>query len=342
MISQTEKRQITEDTYTLRNNSGVEAVFCREGARIMRLIVPDKAGNPIDIVAGFNSVEEYLKSPEPYFGATIGRYANRIANGKFHLFGTEFHSGINDEINTLHGGINGFHNRVWNTTSPNETSIKFDLLSHDGEEGFPGNLDVKVTYTLTPANELKIEYEAFTDKPTVVNLTNHAFFNLNGEGEGTVEGHLLQINANNYTPINSKLIPTGEISAVQNTPFDFTMIKSIGKDIGILNEQLFFAKGYDHNFVLNGTGFKKAASVAGDKSGIVMDIYTEEPGLQFYSGNFMKGQNNMRNGTDAFRTAFCLETQHFPDSPNQPDFPSTLLLPGEKFHTSSVYRFLTK
>jgi aldose 1-epimerase len=255
------------------------------------------------------------------------------------LMGREYQLTVNNGPNTLHGGKNGFQSKVWDAKKLNDSTLELSYLSKDGEEGFPGNLNVKVVYSLTGDNALKCEYEATTDKPTVVNLTNHAFFNLNGEGSGSIENHLLQIDADHYTPVDSTLIPNGNIQLVEHTPFDFRIAKPIGKEISYKDKQLEYGRGYDHNYVLNGTGMKKAAKVVGDKSGIVMEVYTEEPGLQFYSGNFMQSHNKLRKGMDDFRTAFCLETQHFPDSPNEPVFPSTVLMPGERYHSVSVYRF---
>jgi aldose 1-epimerase len=355
------------DLFVLRNNNGMQAAISNYGGRIVSLVVPDKNGDATNVVIGFNSVNGYRNSTEPYFGATIGRYGNRIDHGRLTIDDPSTGSGlaqynlsINNGPNTLHGGKNGFHNQVWDAKQLNDSTIEFYYLSKDGEEGFPGNLNVKVTYMITSNNELKCEYEATTDKVTVVNLTNHAFFNLNGEGSGTILYHQLQINADNYTPVDSTLIPTGKIEMVKGTPFDFTTTKTIRQNINDNNEQLKFGKGYDHNYVLDlaprelrsfpslpsGTpereGRKelfRAASVTGDKSGIVMDVFTEEPGLQFYSGNFMQSKNKMRKGFDDSRTAFCLETQHYPDSPNKRNFPSTLLKPGEKYRTVSVYRF---
>lgn len=327
---------------TIKNANNVQAVFTAESARIISLQVPDKDGKLTGVVVGYNTPEEFNASTEPYFGATIGRYGNRIAKGKFTLDGKEYNLSVNNGPNTLHGGKNGFQNQKWNASQPDDRTIVFTFTSKDGEEGFPGNLNTTVTYTLTDSNELKMEYTATTDKPTVVNLTNHAFFNLNGEGSGTIDGHVLQIDADKYNPVDSTLIPTGKLAAVKGTPFDFTKPEAIGKRINDNNEQLKFGKGYDHNYVLNGSGYRKVATVTGDKSGIVMDVYTQEPGLQFYSGNFMQSKNKLRVGNDDFRTAFCLETQHFPDSPNQPSFPSTVLRPGEKYHTVSAYKFSVK
>ncbi|MGV3508633.1 MAG: aldose epimerase family protein [Sphingobacteriaceae bacterium] len=331
--------------YELTNNKKSKATFTNYGGRLVSLMVPDKSGKLTDVVVGFASAADYLKSTEKYFGATIGRYGNRIARGKFTLDGVEYTSSINNGKHTLHGGKKGFESVVWDAVQPDKSTIVFSYLSKDGEEGYPGNLEVKVTYSLTDNNELKMEYEATTDKKTVVNLTNHAFFNLNGEGSGTILNHLVQINADKYTPVNAGLIPLGGLPGVKGTPFDFTKPTTIGARINEENVQLKNGKGYDHNFVLNKAkkGLNHAATVVGDLSGIQMDIYTQEPGLQFYSGNFMKGKNTFKGGSkDDYRTAFAMETQHFPDSPNQPDFPSTVLNPGEKYHTVSFYKFSVK
>lgn len=329
--------------YVLKNAKHAEAVFTNYGGRLVSLLIPDKTGKLTDVVVGFNSVNAYEKSTEPYFGATIGRYGNRIAKGKFSLDGKPYTLFTNNGQNTLHGGKKGYQYVVWDAKQPNEHTVEFHYLSKDMEEGFPGNLTVKVTYTLTDDNELKMDYEATTDKPTVVNLTNHAFFNLNGEGSGKILGHKLQIYADGYTPVDSTLIPTGKIEKVAGTPFDFSKPFTIGARIDDKNEQLIYGKGYDHNFVLNktkGMGMFHAATVKGDKSGIMMDVYTTEPGLQFYSGNFMQGKNTFKGGTrDDFRTAIALETQHFPDSPNQSAFPSTVVKPGQTYKTSSIYKF---
>jgi aldose 1-epimerase len=329
----------TKNIFTISNKNNVSAVFTTEGARLMSLFVPDKNGALTNVVIGFDSAAEYAKSTEPYFGATIGRYGNRINKGKFTLEGKPYQITVNNGQNMLHGGKNGFQYKLWNATLPDEHTLEFTYSSKDGEEGFPGNLEVKVVYSLTDSNELKMEYTASTDKPTVVNLTNHAFFNLNGEGSGTILDHILQINADKYTSVDTALIPSGKLESVKNTPFDFIKPETIGKRINQNNIQLKAGKGYDHNFVLNGSGMKKAATIIGDKSGIKMEIFTEEPGLQFYSGNFMQSKNKMRKGNDDYRTAVALETQHFPDSPNQPSFPTTELKPGEKYHTVSLYKF---
>lgn len=329
--------------YILKNKNNMQAAFTNYGGRLVSLLVPDSAGNRVDVVVGFNSLKDYISSSEPYFGATIGRFGNRIANGKFRLNDKEYTVSVNNGPNTLHGGKEGFQNVVWDVEQPDNQTLIFTYLSKDMEEGFPGNLHAKVTYTLTNDNEVRMEYHATTDKSTVVNLTNHAFFNLNGEGSGTILNHKLKIYADYYTPVDSTLIPTGKLESVKNTPFDFLQYTRIGDRIDLDNQQLKNGLGYDHNYVLNQTkanNMNFAASVIGDLSGIKMDVFTEEPGLQFYSGNFMQSKNTFKGGAkDDFRTAFCLETQHFPDSPNQPSFPSTVLNPGETYKTISIYKF---
>ncbi|MBS1948983.1 MAG: galactose mutarotase [Bacteroidetes bacterium] len=331
--------------YVLKNHNGMQAAFTNYGGRLVSLIVPDQNGKKTNVVVGFKSVSDYQNSTEPYFGATIGRFGNRIAKGKFTLGDKEYHLSVNNGANTLHGGKKGFQDVVWDAVQLNDSTIRFIYLSKDMEEGFPGNLNAIVTYSFTADNGLKCEYEATTDKPTVVNLTNHAFFNLNGEGSGTILNHTLQIYADKYTPIDTGWIPLGPIADVKGTPFDFTTPTTVGSRINDNNEQIKNGKGYDHNFVLNGTkvnDLNHAATIIGDKSGIVMNIYTEEPGLQFYSGNFMFGRNTFSDGSkDEFRTAFAMETQHFPDSPNEPSYPPTGLNPGEVYKTYSVYDFST-
>ena len=332
--------------YVLKNKNKVKAFFTNYGGRLVSLLVPDSTGKLVDVVVGFDSVDGFKNSTESYYGATIGRYGNRIAKGKFKLDGKEYTLSLNNGQNTLHGGKKGYQDVVWDAVQPDSNTIVLSYLSKDMEEGYPGNLNVKVTYTLTDNNELKMDYEATTDKKTVVNLTNHAFFNLNGEGSGDVLGHSLQIFADQFTPVDTTLIPLGKNIPVKGTPFDFTTATAIGKRIEDKDDQLKAGKGYDHNYVLNGTkgmGMTHAATAKGEKSGIVMDVYTQEPGLQFYSGNFMKSQNVFKGGSkDDFRTAFCLETQHYPDSPNQPSFPSTVLSPGQTYKTSSIYTFKSK
>jgi aldose 1-epimerase len=333
------------DLYVLKNKNGMTAAITNYGGRLVGLWVPDNSGKLIDVVVGLGSVKDYIKSTEPYFGATIGRYGNRIAKGKFSIDGKEYTLFTNNGPNSLHGGKNGFQYVVWDATQPNDSTLELFYLSKDMEEGYPGNLNVKVIYTITNNNEVKIVYKATTDKKTVVNLTNHAFFNLNGEGSGTINNHVLQINADRYTPVDSTLIPIGTNELVTGTPFDFRKSVTIGSRVEEQNEQLKNGNGYDHNYVLSDktSGVFNAAMVTGDKSGIIMTVTTQEPGLQFYGGNFMQSKNTFKGGSkDDFRTAFCLETQHFPDSPNQPAFPSTILEPGKTYQTLSVYRFAIK
>jgi len=334
------------DLYILKNKNNLEASFTNYGARIISLLVPDKEGEFIDVVVGLSSVGQYQASTEPYFGATIGRFGNRIAKGKFTLDEKSYTLFTNNGLNTLHGGKKGFQDVVWDARQIDGQTIEFTYLSKDMEEGYPGNLNVKVIYTLSDDNELKMEYEATTDKKTVINLTNHAFFNLNGEGSGNILNHLVQINADRYTPVDNTLIPSGKLESVEGTPFDFRKPENIGARIENDNIQLKNGKGYDHNYVLNSTkggGLNHAATAWGDKSGIVMEVHTLEPGMQLYSGNFMQSKNTFKGGSkDDFRTAFCMETQHFPDSPNQPSFPTTVLKPEGIYKTSSVYTFSVK
>lgn len=327
--------------FSLKNKSGSKALVTNFGGRLVGLFVPDKEGKLVDVVAGFDSIEGYQKSTEPYFGATIGRYGNRIAKGRFTLDGKAYQIFTNNGVNMLHGGKKGYQDVVWDAKQTEGQTLELHYFSKDMEEGFPGNLDITVTYTLTDDNALKISYKATTDKNTVVNLTNHAFFNLNGSQSGSILNHLVKINAGKYTPVDSTLIPSGKIEDLKGTPFDFTQAKTIGKDIDIKNPQLENGKGYDHNFVLNPHQVDEpVAVVTGDKTGIVMSVYTDQPGLQFYSGNFMQSKNTMKgNHKDDFRTAFALETQHFPDSPNQPSFPTTVLKKGESYQSQSIYKF---
>jgi aldose 1-epimerase len=330
--------------FTLKNNSGTKAKITNYGGRLVSLFVPDKNGKPTDVVAGFSSVAGYQHSTEPYFGATIGRFGNRIAKGKFKLDGKQYTLFTNNAPNTLHGGKKGFQDVVWDAKQLDKQTLQLNYLSKDMEEGFPGNLKVTVTYKLTNDNALQISYKATTDKNTVVNLTNHAFFNLNGENSGSILDHTLQIKADKYTPVDSTLIPTGKLEQVKGTPFDFSASKTIGERVNADNQQLKNGKGYDHNFVLNKhSAGDMVATITGNKSGITMEVYTDQPGLQFYSGNFMQSKNTMKGGhKDDFRTAFAMETQHFPDSPNQPSFPSTELKPGETYSTTSTYKFSVK
>ena len=343
MNFQTEINGKSTDLFKLENDNGIEVYITNYGGRIVSWLVPDRDGNRDDIVLGYDSIEGYLNSNEVYFGSLIGRYGNRIAEGKFDLDGVEYTLATNNPPNHLHGGPNGFHNVVWDARQISDKHLRLQYFSEDGEEGYPGNLLVQVHYILNNDNELRIDYTAVTDQKTVVNLTNHAFFNLAGAASGTVNGHELMINAEHFTPVDSTLIPTGEITPVAGTPFDFTSAKPIGRDLEQDNEQLDFGMGYDHNFVLSKEtpgALELAARVVEPESGRVMEVLTTEPGIQLYGGNFLDGSDVGKEGKPyEFRTAFCLETQHFPDSPNQPDFPTTVLEPNEIYHTVTVYRF---
>lgn len=329
--------------YYLYNGKGMEVAITNYGGRIVGLLVPDKNGRPVDVTAGYSSLDDYRHAPEEFFGALIGRYGNRIAGSKFTLDGTTYPLQVNDRPNHLHGGPEGFHQVVWEAFQPNPRTLELSYVSPDGEAGYPGTLTVKVVYQLTETNGIQIKYDATTDKPTVVNLTNHAYFNLSGEGAATINDHELQIFASRYTPVDKTLIPTGKPADVTGTPFDFRTPTTIGSRIGESNQQLDFGKGYDHNFVLDKVypgHLDQAASVFSPVTGIQMDVWTTEPGLQFYGGNFLTGKNTGKSGHPyARRSLFCLETQHFPDSPNQPDFPSTTLRPGDHYGQTTLYVF---
>lgn len=333
--------------YTLTNKNGLKAAVTNFGGKVVSLLVPDSSGKLTDVVLGYNSLKDYQEYTKNgnYFGALIGRYGNRIAKGKFTLDGKSYQLAINNAPNALHGGPKGFFAVIWNVVKTTPNSIELHYLAKDGEEGYPGNLNVSVTYTLTDDNALDIAYKATTDKATVLNLTNHSFFNLNGDGE-TINNHTLQLNASRYTPVDSTLIPTGKIEPVAGTPLDFTKPEKIGSRVEDKNQQMIYGKGYDHNFVLDASkekGMHLAATVIGDKSSIEMQVYTDQPGIQFYGGNFMAGGD--KGKTDKpyeKRTAFCLETQHFPDSPNQPQFPTTTLKAGETFNSITSYKFSVK
>jgi aldose 1-epimerase len=330
------------DLYYLNNKNNMQAAITNYGGRLAALLFPDEAGCLIDVIVGFDSLSQFIESNEPYFNAVIGRYGNRIANGNFELDNVKYSLTRNNGNNTLHGGKKGFQYVVWDSNQIDEQTLELKYFSKDGEEGFPGNLYVTVTYKITDDDELKIEYSANTDKKTVVNLTNHAYFNLNGNNSGNILNHSLHINAHYYTPVDETLIPLGPHEPVEGTPFDFSKPCPIGLKIDEDNVQLRSGKGYDHNFVLDreGEGLKLAATVLGEKSKVFMEVFTEEPGLQFYSGNFMKGENTIKSGfKDEFRTAFALETQHFPDSPNLPLFPTTILSPEDIYRTTTSYHF---
>lgn len=331
----------TVQLYTLKSEQ-LEATITTYGGRIVTLKTPDRTGKLGDITLGFGSLDGYLKD-NPYFGALIGRYGNRIGGGRFALGGHEVKLPQNDHGNTLHGGPQGFDKRLWSARIDGG-ALLLDYVSVDGEQGFPGRLATKVRYTLEGA-DLRIDYNATTDRDTVVNLTNHAYFNLAGESAGDILGHEVTILADRYTPVDTGLIPTGELRNVAGTPFDFRKPQTIGARIAEQDQQLIYGKGYDHNWVLNASGGAPApaATVYEPTSGRVMEVLTTEPGLQFYTGNFLDGTLNGKNGKPyAHRTGFCMETQHFPDSPNQPAFPSTLLKPGQQYRSTTVYRFSTR
>ncbi|MFK7925592.1 MAG: aldose epimerase family protein [Bacteroidia bacterium] len=331
------------ELYYLSNESGMQIALSNHGARIVSILVPDQGGKLVDVALGHKDIQGFIDSGEKYLGTTIGRYGNRIAKGKFMLNNAAYTLAQNNGENHLHGGPGGFHAVVWEAAKINESSYGFRYVSPDGEEGYPGRLDVEVIYTLTKDNAIAISYYATTDKPTVVNLTNHAFFNLSGEGNETINDHVLMIDADRYTPVDEGLIPTGELASVEGTAFDFRIPTPIGERLGSDEQQIAFGKGYDHNFVLNGgktEQVRKVAEVYAPNTGIVMEVLTMEPGVQFYGGNFMNGSVIGKAGKAyQYRSSFCLETQHYPDSPNHDSFPSTRLDPGEKYHTESVYRF---
>ena len=332
------------ELYTLSNAKGMQATIITYGGVVTSLKTPDRTGAMADIVLGFDSMDGYLKE-NPYFGALIGRYGNRIGQGRFSLNGNSYSLARNDGENHLHGGLKGFDKAIWaakDVSTVEAQRLELTYASRDGEEGYPGNLSVTVTYSLTPDNELRIDYAAATDKDTVVNLSNHAYFNLAGQGDGDILGHEVTIFADRYTPIDKGLIPTGKLDKVEDTPFDFRTPHPIGERINNKDTQIAFGKGYDHNFVLNSGGgsLAPAARVKDPKSGRVMDVRTTEPGLQFYTGNFLDGTLTGKAGkVYRQRYAFCMETQHFPDSPNKPEFPSTTLKPGEQYKSTTVYRF---
>ena len=332
------------DIYTLKNGRGAEARITTYGGTVVSLKVPDRAGKLDDVVLGFDDVQGFEKTTT-YMGALIGRYANRIAKGRFTLNGKEYTLATNNGENHLHGGVRGFDKVVWKArplAARGGQALELTYLSKDGEEGYPGNLNVRVVYTLTDANELKIDYHATTDKDTVVNLTNHNYYNLAGQGSGDILGHLLTINAGRFTPTDAGAIPTGELRPVRGTPFDFTRPTAIGARINQDEEQLKLGKGYDHNFVINGRAgtLRLAGRVSEPTTGRVMEVWTTEPGMQLYTGNYLDGSDTGKGGKPyRHRYGFCLETQHYPDSPNRPEFPSTALRRGARFRSTTVYKF---
>ena len=328
------------DIFTLRNANGIEIKATNYGGIITSIVTPDRSGRPGDIVLGFDTIEGYLKS-SPYFGAVVGRYGNRIAKGRFTLDGQTYSLAINNGPNHLHGGLKGFDKVVW-TAEPlsGRMGVAFSRRSPDGEEGYPGNLDVRIVYELTDRDELLVEYHATTDKATPINLTQHSYFNLATDGD--ILGHQMMIEADRYTPVDATLIPTGELAAVQGTPFDFRTPTAIGARIGQSDEQLKNGGGYDHNWVLkrSAPGRQLAARVIEPTTGRSLEVSTTEPGVQFYTGNFLDGTITGKGGrVYQRRSGFCLETQHFPDSPNQPKFPSTILRPGSAYDSQTVFRF---
>ncbi|MHC4624421.1 MAG: aldose epimerase family protein [Planctomycetota bacterium] len=335
------------ELHTLTNSNGAKARIMTYGAIVVSLEAPDRNGKLGDIVLGFDTLEDYLKD-HPYFGCVVGRYGNRIGRGRFTLNGVEYKLATNNGENHLHGGIKGFDKVVWNAEPVrlnDAVGVKLTYLSKDGEEGYPGNLSCSVIYTLTNNDELKISYVATTDKPTPVNLTHHSYFNLAGEGAGDILGHDLMLNADRFTPVDAGLIPTGALVSVRGTPMDFMKPMAIGARINQDDEQLKFGLGYDHNFVLNKTddSLTLAATVYEPTTGRVMEIHTTEPGIQFYSGNFLDGSNVGKGGkVYKHRYGFCLETQHFPDSPNKPQFPSVILKPGQRYAHVTVHKFYAR
>jgi aldose 1-epimerase len=335
------------DMYTMSNAQGMEVRAITYGGIITSILVPDKNGKFEDVALGFDSLEGYLKNP-PFFGAIIGRYGNRIGKGRFTLEGKTYALAINNRPNHLHGGLRGFDKVVWKAESfkkEDAVGVIFTHTSPDGDEGYPGTLSLKVTYTLTPRNEIEVDYEAATDKATPLNMTQHTYFNLAGDGSRDVLDHRMTIHASRYTPVDSTLIPTGELAGVEGTPFDFRMGTAIGARIAAKDTQIEYGKGYDHNFVLDrtGDGLVPAAHVEEPTTGRVLDVSTTEPGMQFYTGNFLDGTLTGKAGhVYKQRMGFCLETQHFPDSPNKPDFPSTILHPGETYRSKTVFALSVK
>jgi aldose 1-epimerase len=333
------------DLFVLTNVNGVEAAITNYGAALVWLKVPDRAGKLADVVLGYKDLDGYV-GDKVFMGAVVGRYGNRIARARFTLGGVVYNLTPNNGENTLHGGPKGFYKVLWQgqkVTSREGQAVQLNYLSPDGEEGYPGNLSAEVIYTLTDRNELKIEYRATTDKETVVNLTNHSYFNLSGQGKGDILLHEVLIDADRFTPVDAALIPTGELRPVRETPFDFTKFTAIGARIAQHDPQLKIGKGYDHNWVLNSGGkgsLSLAARVYEPKTGRVLEVWTTEPGLQFYTGNFLDGTIRGKDGNVyQQRYGFCLETQHFPDSPNQPQFPSTVLKPGQEYRSTTIFKF---
>jgi len=331
----------TVTQYTLTNPNGMQVRILNYGGTVTNILVPDKNKEMGDVVLGFDSLSGYLQTGNPYFGCLVGRYGNRIAKGKFSIDGQAYQLTLNNNGNTLHGGVRGLDKVIWTATKQaGDSSLLLTYTSKDGDQGFPGNLSVEVVYTLSADNALQISYAATTDKATPVNLTNHCYFNLSAGKENTILNHEIMIQADQYTAVDTLLIPTGQLPAVKGTPFDFTTAKTIGKEIAAVKG------GYDHNWVLkrNGNGLEKIATVYDAGTGRLMEVFTTQPGLQFYTGNFLDGTLKGTRGNMQYpqHAAFCMETQHFPDGPNQPSFPNTILKPGEKYSSVTRYQFSVK
>ena len=341
------KENTTIHKFILTNKNGMEVSVINFGGIIISLKSRDSKGNYEDVVLGFDNLSQY-EDESPYFGAIIGRYGNRISEGKFTLDGKTYNLAVNNDINHLHGGLKGFDKVVWDAAqevTDSSASLILKYISQDMEEGYPGNLQVKVTYTLDDNDELRVEYEAETDKKTIVNLTQHSYFNLSGDFSKNILDHEITINADSFLPVDSTLIPTGEVISVEGTPFDFREAKTVGEDISMSDKQLSYGNGYDHCWVLNNQeiGLRHVASAYHPFSGRLLEVYSDQPGIQFYSGNFLDGTlTSKQDGNYGFRSGLCLETQHYPNSPNEKDFPSVTLNSGEKYMTQTVFRFTSK
>lgn len=323
-------------------NANLEVAITNYGGRIVSIMVPSRTGEKIDVALGYDNVQSYESPDEPYFGCIVGRYANRIAKGKFSLNGKEYQLTVNNGVNALHGGPKGFQKHPWKAIQPNDSTLQLSYFSKDGEEGYPGNMNVEVLYTLTNDNALRIDYKATTDAPTIINLTNHNYFNLGGEGSATINDHLLTIDSDSITPVDTTLIPTGKLMPVVNTPFDFQKQTAIGARLDQQDAQLAAGGGYDHNFVLTAKDHLTvpAATVYAPSTGIYMEMFTTEPAVQFYGGNFLTGSETGKSGRKyGHRSGLCLEAQHYPDSPNQPQFPSVVLNSGQTYKQTTIYKF---
>ncbi|WP_299664919.1 aldose epimerase family protein [uncultured Polaribacter sp.] len=327
------------ELFTLKNKSGFTTQITNYGGRIVNLFTPDKKGNLEDIVLGYDTIKEYIENPDHFFGAIIGRYANRIANSKISIHGKKFLLDKNEGEQVLHSGNKGFHRIVWNAKQTSESTLELTHFSKHLDQGFPGNLEVKVVYNLTDENELEIDYTAVSDATTFINLTNHSYFNLSGDLKKTITEHSFQINADHFLPVNDKMIPLGNFEEVANTPFDFRTQKTIKENFHKYHKQLELGCGFDHNFVLNNAAFGFAAKVIDETTKRTLEVFTTAPGIQFYSGNHLDNISGKNDNIYKKRSAFCLETQHFPNSPNQSNFPSTLVSPNEEFSSTTIYKF---